>query len=113
MTASQVSRAPAQASHDDAMAREYRHGDPLRRVHWPVSARAGKLMVRAEESVTTPEAALILDQRPGAFGTVFPHPDAAHSTGALRTTEAFETAVVAAVSVAAHLLERGYSHAHP
>ncbi|MEO6530125.1 MAG: DUF58 domain-containing protein [Specibacter sp.] len=107
---SQVSRAPAQASHDDAMAREYRHGDPLRRVHWPVSARAGKLMVRAEESVTTPEAALILDQRPGAFGTQFgAHPGSAHSSGTLRTTEAFETAVVAAVSIAAHLLELGYS----
>ncbi|MDD0857137.1 DUF58 domain-containing protein [Arthrobacter alpinus] len=36
------------------MTREYRSGDPLRRVHWPVTARQGKLMVRAEESVTAP-----------------------------------------------------------
>ncbi|POH60708.1 DUF58 domain-containing protein [Arthrobacter glacialis] len=107
---SQASRSPAHASHDDAMAREYRHGDPLRRVHWPVTARAGKLMVRAEESVTTPEAALILDQRPGAFGPeLAANPGEADSSGSLRTTALFETAVVAAVSVASHLLERGYT----
>lgn len=107
---SHVSRSPAHASHDDAMAREYRQGDPLRRVHWPVTARAGKLMVRAEEAVTTPEAALILDQRPGAFGPVLAaNPGEADSSGSLRTTALFETAVVAAVSVAAHLLERGYT----
>ncbi|MHA7304994.1 DUF58 domain-containing protein [Arthrobacter sp. TMN-49] len=106
----QVSRSPAHASHDDATAREYRPGDPLRRVHWPVSARAGKLMVRAEEAVTTPEAALILDQRPGAFGTqLHGHPGAGEPSGSLRTTPAFEQAVVVAVSIATHLLERGYS----
>ena len=49
------------------MTREYRHGDPMRRVHWAATARHGELMVRQEESVTTPEATIILDQRLAAF----------------------------------------------
>lgn len=109
----------AHASADDAMTREYRPGDPLRRVHWAVTARQGKLMVRAEESVTAPEAAIVLDQRRLAFGessrfafhTAFPTGHA-HGTPAaqpMRTTAAFEKAVVAAVSIATHLLERGYA----
>lgn len=65
---SRTTKELAHASHDDAMTREYRPGDPLRRVHWPVTARQGKLMVRAEESVTAPEAAMVLDLRPDAFG---------------------------------------------
>lgn len=67
---SRTTKELAHASHDDAMTREYRPGDPLRRVHWPVTARQGKLMVRAEESVTAPEAAMILDLRPDAYGTL-------------------------------------------
>ena len=58
-------RARANPSDDDVMTREYRHGDPLRRVHWAATARHGSLMVRQEESVTTPEATIILDQRLG------------------------------------------------
>ncbi|SEE65307.1 Uncharacterized conserved protein, DUF58 family, contains vWF domain [Arthrobacter alpinus] len=105
----------AHASHDDAMTREYRYGDPLRRVHWPVTARQGKLMVRAEESVTTPEAALVIDRRATAFGESSKAMErfqiAGHSMVGLpelRTTVAFETAIVAAASIATHLLERGY-----
>lgn len=111
----------AHASHDDAMTREYRPGDPLRRVHWPVTARQGKLMVRAEESVTAPEAAIVLDRRHVAFGeasrfgfhTSAPNRHSGGDAGApahhMRTTAAFEKAVVAAMSVATHLLERGYT----
>ncbi|MFQ4147813.1 DUF58 domain-containing protein [Arthrobacter sp. LAPM80] len=106
----------AHASSDDAMTREYRYGDPLRRVHWAVTARQGKLMVRADESVTTPEAALVLDRRAGAFGPVPRSRElfqiagrSATSLPELRTTPAFEAAVVAAMSVAAHLLEHGYT----
>ncbi len=105
----------AHASHDDAMTREYRYGDPLRRVHWPVTARQGKLMVRAEESVTTPEAALVIDRRATAFGesskAIERFQIAGHSMVGLpelRTTAAFETAIVAAASIATHMLERGY-----
>ena len=95
----------AHASADDAMTREYHYGDPLRRVHWPGTARQGKLMVRAEESVTAPEAALVLDRRAFAFG----QPSGAPGLPALRTTAVFESAVVAAVSIATHLLEHGYT----
>ncbi|AIY03586.1 hypothetical protein ART_3987 [Arthrobacter sp. PAMC 25486] len=106
----------AQARQDDVMTREYRYGDPLRRVHWPVTARQGKLMVRAEESVATPEAALFLDRRHLAFGdpgrSMERFQIAGRSTVGLPdlvTTPAFETAIVAAVSIATHLLELDYT----
>ena len=51
------------------MTREYRHGDPMRRVHWAATARHGQLMVRQEESVTTPEATIVLDSRLSAYAT--------------------------------------------
>lgn len=135
-----ATRQRANPSEDDVMTREYRHGDPLRRVHWPATARHGQLMVRQEESVTTPEATVVLDQRTGAFGGglagLFGHTghsvhagntahsgSSAHSSHPVRvvrsgqegihpelaTTDAFEWAVVAAMSVCAHLLERNYS----
>ncbi|MFI5086271.1 MAG: DUF58 domain-containing protein, partial [Actinomycetales bacterium] len=63
-----ATRQRANPSDDDVMTREYRHGDPMRRVHWPATARQGQLMVRQEESVTTPEATLLLDVRAGAYG---------------------------------------------
>lgn len=103
---SRSTRQQANPSDDDVMTREYRHGDPLRRVHWPATARQGKLMVRAEESVTTPEAALVLDQRLMAYST---SGRVVRKADSLLSTPAFEWAVVAAVSIAAHLLERSYS----
>lgn len=103
---SRMTRQQANPSNDDVMNREYRHGDSLRRVHWPATARAGKLMVRAEESVTTPEAALILDQRLWAYNG---QPVTGHKPDALTTSPAFEWVVVAAISIATHLLERSYS----
>ena len=129
-----ATRSRANPSDDDVMTREYRHGDPMRRVHWAATARHGELMVRQEESVTTPEATIILDQRLSAFtrgafsGGSAPH---AHHTfsspggtdrraalhrGALAadghgllTSDTFEWAVTAAVSIAAHLAERNYA----
>ena len=126
---SRTTKELAHASHDDAMTREYRSGDPLRRVHWPVTARHGKLMVRAEESVTAPEAAVVLDRRHHAFGDshrlnqrLVPNRGAGlggaglggaglgRSTSfGLLTTPTFEKAVSAVASITAHLLERGYS----
>ena len=93
------------------MTREYRHGDPMRRVHWAATARHGELMVRQEESVTTPEATIILDQRYTAFhnglNSVFSgtHGDAGQE---LVTSDTFEWAVTAAMSISAHLAERNY-----
>ncbi|MFJ5697849.1 DUF58 domain-containing protein [Arthrobacter sp. NPDC093139] len=106
-----ATRIRANPSDDDVMTREYRHGDPMRRVHWPATARHGALMVRQEESVTTPEATIILDQRYGAhsagFGAVFSGQGEDGSD--LVTSDTFEWAVTAAMSVSAHLSERNYS----
>jgi uncharacterized protein (DUF58 family) len=106
-----ATRIRANPSDDDVMTREYRHGDPMRRVHWPATARHGALMVRQEESVTTPEATIILDQRFAAhssgFGSVFGV--AGDDDGHLVTSDTFEWAVTAAMSVGAHLSERNYT----
>ncbi|GAB2513434.1 DUF58 domain-containing protein [Paramicrobacterium agarici] len=50
---------------DELIARDYRPGDPLRRVHWRATARHGQLMVRQEEPQADPEALLLLDVAPG------------------------------------------------
>ncbi|WP_051427224.1 DUF58 domain-containing protein [Arthrobacter sp. H20] len=107
-----ATRRNANPSDDDVMTREYRPGDPMRRVHWAATARHNELMVRQEESVTTPEATLILDQRQaryssgllGAFGA-----DREEDGTSLLSSPGFEWAVVAAMSITAHLLERNYA----
>jgi uncharacterized protein (DUF58 family) len=107
-----ATRIRANPSDDDVMTREYRPGDPMRRVHWAATARHGELMVRQEESVTTPEATIILDQRFGAFaggsGSGFggtPSVDG-HE---MATSGTFEWAIVAAMSICTHLAERNYA----
>ena len=97
-----ATRVQSTPSDDDVMTREYRHGDPMRRVHWAATARHGELMVRQEESATSPEATLVLDVRRLAF-------PAGHSSGVGPESPAFEWAVTAVMSVAAHLAERDYS----
>ncbi|UKA51136.1 DUF58 domain-containing protein [Arthrobacter sp. FW305-123] len=105
-----ATRIRANPSDDDIMTREYRHGDPMRRVHWAATARHGQLMVRQEESVTTPEATLIIDQRFSAFApansSVFGGRD---EDSDLVTSINFEWAVTAAMSICAHLAERSYA----
>ncbi len=106
-----ATRIRANPSDDDVMTREYRHGDPMRRVHWAATAHHGELMVRQEESVTTPEATIIMDHRYSAFaagpGSRFPagHDDSFE----LLSSDSFEWAVTAAMSISAHLAERNYS----
>ena len=108
-----ATRQRANPSDDDVMTREYRHGDPMRRVHWPATARHGQLMVRQEESVTTPEATIVLDSRLSAYanglaGTfAMPGRDGRHPE--LVTSDNFEWTVVAAMSIANHLAERNFS----
>lgn len=106
----------AHSRQDDVMTRDYRYGDSLRRVHWPVTARQGKLMVRDEESVTTPEAVVVLDRRHTAFGAPGRSMELFQIAGRtttglpeLVTTVGFENAVVAASSIAAHLLEHNFT----
>lgn len=117
-----ATRIRANPSDDDVMTREYRHGDPLRRVHWAATARHGALMVRQEESVTTPEATIILDHRLAAHARgASAHGAFAHGAGSglagsqggdgheLVTSETFEWAVTAAISIGTHLSERNYA----
>jgi uncharacterized protein (DUF58 family) len=100
----------ANPSDDDVMTREYRHGDSMRRVHWAATARHSELMVRQEESVTTPQATLLMDQRHASFSGGFTTAFAGDATGnGLSTSPTFEWAVTAAMSVSAHLLERNYA----
>jgi uncharacterized protein (DUF58 family) len=78
-------------SADELIAREYRPGDPLRRVHWRATARHDKLMVRQEERRSDPEAWLLADTlNTGA-------PDAE-----------FETLVDLVASIGVHLLDEGF-----
>ncbi|SIN71605.1 DUF58 domain-containing protein [Agromyces cerinus] len=89
---------------DELIAREYRYGDPLRRVNWAATARRGELMVREEEQRGDPEARIILDttlagraKQPGRRrdGDEGPH-------------FGFELGVEVAASIGMHLLEHGY-----
>lgn len=83
---------------DELIAREYRTGDSLRRVHWRQTARRGELMVRQEERQGDPEAAVLLDTSLAGRGD---------ASGAV--TEAhFERMVELAASLGVHLLDAGY-----
>ncbi|MEU5210727.1 DUF58 domain-containing protein [Streptomyces sp. NPDC020742] len=87
---------PALAGDDDVIPRGYRHGDDLRRIHWRSTARHGELMVRREEQPQKARCTVLLDTRESAHRGSGPD-------------SAFEWAVTAAASAAAHLLERGFS----
>ncbi|NYD65719.1 DUF58 domain-containing protein [Agromyces atrinae] len=90
---------------DELIAREYRHGDPLRRVNWPATARHGELMVRQEEQRSNPGARLIIDTSMSGHHrhSVFEHADRSGHVDA-----GFERVVEMAASVGAHLLRSGF-----
>lgn len=90
-----MSRAVALAGDDDAVPREYRHGDDLRRVHWKSTAKYGELMVRREEQPLRARATVLLDTREIGHRGSGP-------------ASSFEWAVGCAASVGSHLIERGY-----
>jgi len=50
--------------------REYRPGDPMRHVHWGLTARHGELMVREFEQERTPRLAIWLDTEPDDVGAL-------------------------------------------
>lgn len=84
---------------DDAMTREYRSGDAMRRVHWRASARHGDLMVRQEEQRSFPEARILVDTRSiGYRDAADQEPDG----------EPFEWVVRMLASVAVHLRRNGF-----
>ena len=86
---------------DELIAREYRPGDPMRRVNWPATARHGEIMVRQEEQRSHPEARVVLDT---TGGETVPH----GAQGGQQHNAEFERAVEVAASVAVHLLEGGF-----
>jgi hypothetical protein len=86
------SRALAVHGEDDAIPREYRHGDDLRKVHWRATARAGELMVRREEQPRQSRAVVLLDTRASAH-----------------RGESLEWAISAAASLTLHLAHAGYA----
>jgi uncharacterized protein (DUF58 family) len=95
---------------DDVTAREYRHGDDLRKVHWRATARTGELMVRLEERPWRSSATLLLDTRARA------HLLAGARSGSLAgspegdpdpPSDSLEWLVEAAAGIGSALLRRG------
>jgi len=85
------------ADSEELIAREYRPGDPVRRVNWPATARRGDIMVRQEEQGGSPEAVLILDTALAGRGR-----------GRDRDDPAFEVAVELAASIGVHLVSGAF-----
>ena len=88
-----AARATEDTSSPDS-ARAYRPGDPVKRMHWKLSARQGQLMVRTYEPAAVSDALIYLDT----------------ATPALEPLEAWYASDMltgAAVSLAARILEDG------
>jgi uncharacterized protein (DUF58 family) len=73
--------------------REYQHGDDMRKVHWPSTARRDALMVKQLEMPWQSRAFIMLDPRTEP-----------HASG-----ESFEQAVRGAASTLHHLFASGYT----
>jgi uncharacterized protein (DUF58 family) len=84
------------AGEDDMCTREYRHGDPMHRVHWRSTARRGELMVRREEHPRQIRATVLIDVRAGAHRGAGPD-------------SSVEWVVSACASLTAHLVRRGFA----
>ncbi|WP_166408900.1 DUF58 domain-containing protein [Labedella phragmitis] len=81
---------------DELIAREYRSGDPMRRIHWRATARRGELMVRQEEQEIDPAVVLLFDT-------------ATASDGSRTASDAvFEHLVDLAASISTHVLAGGF-----
>ena len=87
--------APGSTGLDDASLREYHVGDDLRRIHWPVTAHRGELMVRHDGRAPVRQAVIALD----------PH----LPLGDSQESAALEWAIEALASIATHLASLGYS----
>src|SRR4051812_5337591 len=95
---------------DDVSARQYRHGDDLRKVHWRATARTGELMVRLEERPWRSQATLLLDAR--ARGHLVVRREAGVSWSGppgdpFPPTDSLEWMVEAAASIGTSLTGRG------
>lgn len=85
---------------DNVTTREYRHGDPMRRVHWAASARHGQLMVRQEDPRSVRRLSLVLDLDERSW------PGERVWAGVLPSTAALEWAVGLTAAVLDHLARR-------
>jgi uncharacterized protein (DUF58 family) len=88
---------------DDASTREYRTGDPLRKIHWRSSARTGSLMVRREERPWQGQATVLLDLREAAHVVA----DRDGTGTDERDASSLEWAVSAVASIGVHLMAAG------
>ncbi len=91
------------AGGDDIMTRGYRHGDPLRRVHWKASARHDELMVREEEQRSHAQARIVLDTRRAGYRDTGP------AASDEPESDCFEWAVAFTASLALHLQHIGFT----
>jgi uncharacterized protein (DUF58 family) len=92
--------AQPQPGPDNVTTREYRHGDPVRRVHWAASAKHGRLMVRQEDPRSTRRLTLVLDRDETSW------PGERLWAGVLPSTAEFEWAVSFTAAVLEHLTQR-------
>lgn len=81
---------------DDAVVRQYRHGDDLRKVHWRSSARRDELMVRLEEKPWRGGTTVLLDHRSAAHRGTGP-------------TSSLEWAISMTASICLHLHRHGHA----
>ncbi|MBH0129480.1 DUF58 domain-containing protein [Salinibacterium sp. NK8237] len=96
---------------DDAMTREYRRGDAMRRVHWKASARHGSLMVRQEEQHSYPQARIIVDTRLAGYPDASRAPAVRSSSGITVSSShsaRFEWVVSMLASAAVQLRREGF-----
>jgi uncharacterized protein (DUF58 family) len=88
---------------DELTTREYRQGDPLRRIHWKATARHGELMVRLEEQRSHAQACILVETRRAGYR------DAVAPTVDQPESDSFEWVVAFTASLAIHLRELGFS----
>lgn len=100
---------------DDVLTRDYRRGDPMRRVHWKATARSGELRVRQEEHHAEVASLVVLDTGPSLAPAAPPAPttafelmDAPGDQEAAQVDPVFEQAVSVAASLIARLHDMGY-----
>jgi len=87
---------------DDPVTREYRLGDPMRRVHWKATARLGELMVRQEEQHGLPIVRVVLPTASAGWTDAAPV-----AWQAAPVSESFEWAVSAVATLAVDLARAG------
>lgn len=99
-----------------ASVREYQPGDPFNRIHWPTTARTGRLMSKEFEADPLADIWLVLDLHADVYTGAFWEPEDFHRADTLfldfgrwanpLPPHAAEYAVAAAASIARYALQR-------